>query len=608
LATRKPTLLYDGDCNFCRRWVGRWKALTGERVDYAPFQQAASRFPEIKPEELSGSVQLIEPEARSSGAEAVFRLLSHAPSRGWMLWAYRNVPGMAWASEGFYRTVARRRGIFSRLTTWLWGRNLEPETYHAASRLFLSLLGLIYLCAFSSLWVQIQGLVGSQGILPLEGFLASARSLLGQKAYQLLPTLCWLNPTDGFLSFLCAGGSILSLLVVLGVAPGPVLLTLWAFYLSLTTAGNEFLSFQWDILLLETGFLAVFLAPWRLWPRLSQEPHPPRLALWLLRWLLFRLMFESGCVKLLSGDPAWRELAALQVHYETQPLPTWIGWYAHQLPAWFQKLSAACMFAIELGAPFLILMPRRPRLLGLAALVFLQVLIALTGNYCFFNLLALSLCLLLLDDATLKAFLPRSWTSLQAHGSAGWRNLPALPLAAVVLWMSALQLLGLFTRGLPLGPLARLTRALEPLRIANSYGLFAVMTTSRPEIVVEGSQDGKLWLAYGFKWKPGDVSKRPGFVAPHQPRLDWQMWFAALSSCQATPWFLNFMGRLLEGKPEVLALLAKNPFPDRPPRYLRALLYDYRFTAPAERRASGAWWKRKVTGFYCPVLSLRSPG
>lgn len=504
----------------------------------------------------------------------------------------------------------------------------SPSAHRLTRWLFLRLLGLVYFIAFASLRVQVSGLIGSRGVLPAADFLQAVHAQIGSESYYLLPTLFWFNASDTALQLICGGGVLLSLLLVAGIAPGPILLLLWAFYLSLTVAGQDFLAFQWDNLLLETGFLAIFFAPWQLWPKLSNESPPSLAWLWLLRWLLFKLMFSSGAVKLLSGDPTWRDLTALTYHYETQPLPAWTSWYAHQLPEWFQKGSVVGMFVIELIVPFLIFSPRRLRLLACAALVGLQLLIILTGNYAFFNWLSILLCLLLLDDAFLQRLLPKPWKAKFAapetigHGSNGFFSLyyplnPANPrpnifvkvqqivllaLAVIIFLISSAQVVRMF---LPLPrPIRQILSWVAPFRTFNNYGLFAVMTTTRPEIIIEGSNDGETWQAYEFKWKPGDPQRHPTFVAPHQPRLDWQMWFAALDTYQNNPWLINFMVRLLEGSPEVLALLGHNPFPNAPPRYIRAMLYLYHFTDVTTAQSNGAWWQREQRLQYAPVLSL----
>ena len=656
-------MIYDGDCNFCSLWVHRWQQATGEQLEYVPFQDpaVAARFPEVPPGQFETAVQLVEPDGQVyGGAEAVFRALARTPHGDWLLEWYESSSVFAHLTEWGYRLVARHRGFFSTLTRVAWGGNLDPPTYHLARWAFLRSLGLIYLIAFVSLWVQIVGLVGREGILPADSGMAALRleadaQRIGLARYHILPTLCWFDASDGFLRFQCAAGTALAVLVIIGIAPAPCLFLLWLTYLSLSGVCREFLAFQWDILLLETGFLAIFLAPLQLWPRPARAAPPSRLVLWLLRWLLFKLMFQSGCVKVLSGDPTWRNLTALKYHYETQPLPTWLGWYACQLPLWAQQASAAVMFGLELFVPFLVFAPRRSRHWACAALVIFQTLILLTGNYGFFNLLTISLCLLLLDDAALTRLLPQALRGYllpsppqptrQQEGVVGqasrlpvvpkaggslagetpaplptasgrrsgkWPIQITMPVAVIALVTSLMQFSAIFRLPVPWpGPLLGLYAWLTPFRTFNSYGLFAVMTTTRPEIIVEGSQDGASWSAYGFKYKAGDTRRRPDFVAPHQPRLDWQMWFAALGDYRHNPWFVEFCQRLLQGSPPVLALLGHNPFPDHPPRYIRAVVYDYHFTDFATRRRTGAWWRREQKGLYLPPLSLsqlRGPG
>ena len=629
----KPLLVFDGDCNFCTLWIRRWQQMSGDAVDYLPSQAAsvAAQFPEIPREQFNTAVQLIESDgAVYAGAEAVFRTLAHNPNCQWPLNFYRTNQSFANLTEWAYRLVAENRKFFSLLTRWFWGRHVELPDYFLTRWIFLRVLGVIYLVAFVSLWTQISGLIGHNGILPTGQFMSAVREQcdahkIGMERFHLLPTLCWLDASDSFLNFQCAAGTALSMLLIFGIAPAPCLALLWLLYLSLATVGRDFLGFQWDNLLLEAGFLAIFFAPLQWLPRAARETPPPRIFLWLLRLLLFKLMFSSGCVKLLSGDPNWRNLTALTYHYQTQPLPTWLGWYANQLPLWFQKFSCVAMFGIELGAPFLIFAPRRIRFLGGAALVSLQMLILLTGNYTFFNFLALALCLLLLDDFILQKFVPRqafgtpsivsartennakrAEPALVAPGCRRWPKTVTISLAVVVITISLFQMTSMFGARSGLWfPAAYLDAQFAPLRTVNSYGLFAVMTTERREIIVEGSNDGTNWLAYEFKYKPGDVTRRPGFIAPFQPRLDWQMWFAALGSPRQNPWFENFCERLLQGSPEVLALLEKNPFPGKPPRFIRAEFYDYHFTNADERHATGAWWRREFLGEYLPPVSLR---
>ena len=878
----KPLLVFDGDCHFCGLWIRRWRQLTGEAVEYLPAQdpRVAEQFPEIPRARLDTAVQLIATDGGVySGAEAVFRALAEIPAWQWLWRGYENFPVFASCAEWAYRLVADHRPAFSTLTRWCWGRHVERPSYFLVRWLFLRSLGAVYFFAFLSLWTQIAGLIGPHGILPADQYMSAAQQQcdqrgLGLERFHLLPTLCWFNASDTFLQCQCAAGVGLSVLLLAGLAPAPCLAVLWLLWLSLVVVGRDFLGFQWDSLLLETGWLAIFLAPLQLVPRPAREAPPSRLFVWLLRLLLFKLMFSSGCVKLLSGDPNWRNLTALTFHYQTQPLPPWTAWCANQLPFWFQKFSCAATLGIELGAPFLIFAPRRLRFLGAALLVGLQALILLTGNYAYFNWLSLALCLLLFDDFLLEKIVPRKLGRLFPRHDEGRRNehSPALPnraggspalgfpvsgramdwlrhstqgvqmsrtsravvanaltptgrstvrfpvqpqpglparsdakprgtirtlisefgtrprhhfptslrstvitrfvattdaltpagpfvaanrgslihvtgtsghsisnhlrfstsrvhslsagstiafglrlsladspepptesssrcppvwadgvtdwsfasrcsppgdvapmqlrsaiglqcrpsqglspccshalsdaleqafqpagsgdflvassgagnqtvgtrpsprwpfpllavVAAVVLAASGFMLaITLGVRSPWLSPFGWVAEQLAPFRSVNNYGLFAVMTTQRNEIILEGSNDGTNWLAYEFKYKPGDLRRRPAFIAPCQPRLDWQMWFAALGSYQQNPWFVNFCVRLLQGSPDVLALLAKNPFPNQPPRFIRAQFYDYRFTGSADRHSTGAWWRREYIGEYLPPISLR---
>jgi hypothetical protein len=330
--------------------------------------------------------------------------------------------------------------------------------------------------------------------------------------------------------------------------------------------------------------------------------------IWLFRWLLFRFMFLSGCVKLLSGDPTWSSLSALDYHFETQPLPTPIAWYAYQLPHRIHQAGTLAALIIELLLPFLIFLPRRPRMIAAGGILLLQISITLTGNYCFFNLLTMCLCLFLFDDQAYSHLLPDRL--VRSHAFAAQRVPSAATRTAMRVLAAGIIFLGIsdfvvqFDQRSPPRFLAAPLEWVAPLRIVNPYGLFAVMTTSRPEIIIEGSNNGRYWRPYEFKYKPGDVDRRPPWNIPHQPRLDWQMWFAALGTADQNPWFSSLLLRMLQDSPAVLGLFDGNPFPEGPPRYLRALLYDYRFATPAAH-AKGAWWQRKLIGTYYPTVSLR---
>ncbi len=592
-------MVYDGDCGFCKLWIARWREITAGAVEYRPWQEAADRFPEIPRAAFAEAVKLIEPDGRVySGAAAVSRSLG----RSFWRWSYERVPGVAPVSDAAYRFVAGHRGLAHTATRLLWGHDVRRPTYFHASRWFLRLLGAIYLIAFLSFWVQADALIGAAGIMPLPQLLADARAQLGSQSYLLLPTLCWLNSSNAFLHFLCGAGTILSALLILELAPILCLGALFVLYLSLTIAGQTFFGFQWDILLLETGFLAIFLAPWRWWPRRAPFPPVSRGALFLLHFLLFKLMFMSGIVKLTSGDASWWNLTALDYHYWTQPLPTFLGWWADKSPEWFKHFSTGFILTVEIVVALLFWLPRRVRHFSAGALVLLQIVIGLTGNYAFFNLLTLALCLLLLDDTVWPGKRRLATSGRAGRAWPAW--VPALVIA-LTLPLNALLIISGFVPAVKWPrPLEVAYSAVAPFRIVNAYGLFRVMTKERPEIILEGSDDAIEWKPYEFKWKPGDLGRRPGFVAPYQPRLDWQMWFAALSAPRQNPWFFGLAFRLLENSPDVVHLLGKNPFPDRPPRYLRAVIYRYRFSTRAEQRQTGAWWQRGEGQTYLPPVSL----
>lgn len=489
---------------------------------------------------------------------------------------------------------------------WITGAS-AGSTYEFSRWIFLRSLGVVYLIAFLSLWVQVKGLIGSQGILPAQEFLdAVSLRYSGAEKVRLVPTVFWFTGAgDIALVFACVLGVAASALLIFGVTPALSLTLLFVLYLSLFSVGRDFLSFQWDILLLEAGFLAIFFAA-------TKNASP--VMLFLLWWLLFRFMFESGVVKLNSGDASWRDLTAFNYHYFTQPLATWTAWYMHHLPLWFHKLSIVVIFVVELLLPFFIFFSRPLRMVSSLGIIFLMIVITFTGNYNFFTLLTIALCFLLFDDALWQSLLPERFLTWLTHSPFTLSSdllLRALPGAIVLvtvvyLLVSVFQLLRTTDHRLrPPRIVQKIEGWVDPLRVINPYGLFRVMTKNRPEIIVEGSNDGQIWLSYEFKWKPGDLSRRPGFIEPHQPRLDWQMWFAALSRFDRTPWFRAFLGRLLEGSPDVLALLKHNPFPENPPKYIRASLYHYTFSSPEERKQTGAWWRRESRGLYAPALSLK---
>lgn len=491
-----------------------------------------------------------------------------------------------------------------------------PRPQFQLSRwLFLRLVGVTYLFAFASLAPQVLGLIGSDGLLPIAPLLERATEFFGPGAYYQFPTLAWISASDTALLALCWTGILLAGLTIVGVAPIVTLPLLWGLYLSLTVAGQSFMAFQWDILLLETGLLAFLYAPLGWWPQLERGAPPPAPIRWLIWGLVFKLTLLSGITKLTSGDPTWSGLTALTYHYQTQPLPAWTSWYAHHAPVWAHTSAAFATFVVELVVPFGALLPsrfRRTRAAAFALMCALQVGIASTGNYGFFNLLTVTLYLSLLDDHALARLRPRS---LGQRAAAMTRPSTPRPWQAVLVGVTPIII---FISGLALWHEATfrsphpewstaVLRATRPLRSINGYGLFRSMTTARPEIVIEASVDGTTWRDYEFRWKPGDVSARPRFVQPHMPRLDWLMWFAALDPAGNEHWLRTLLVKVLDGSPAVTGLLGDGPFPDARPRYVRAAIYRYEFTEPGEGADPELWWRRELMGYLTETVSRPAP-
>ncbi|HEX5059638.1 MAG TPA: lipase maturation factor family protein [Kofleriaceae bacterium] len=589
----KPVLVFDGECGFCRDWVERWRARTGDRVDYVPLQQpGVLQRLGIPRSDALRSVQLVTPDGNRFGAaDAVFRTVEYAPELRHVA-RFGRLPLLRTIANFVYRQIAIRRGLAASVDRLLVGKTTRPPDSRLVRNAFMRALGGVYLIAFASLGRQVKGLYGRRGIEPIDDFLQFLRKRVSKRErLTQYPTVFWLDSSDAALVRACRAGEVGGALMMLGIAPRTTAAVLWLLYLSFVSVGRDFLAFQWDVLLLENGLHALVLAPSR------NNERPPWAAVALMRLLAFRLQFESGHCKLASGDKMWRSGDACCVHFETQPLPTRGGWYAHQAPRQMKRATTYAVLALELGAPWLALLPRRLRHTSFALLVGLQILIAATGNYGFFNLLTIVDNLWFLDDAVLAR------TAERGRQTPRWRRLAitlaALPIAAISISRLVSRV---FRRGRIPKPVRTLEDRLSPLRSVSSYGLFAVMTTERPEIVIEGSDDAVTWREYGFRYKPGDLKRPPRWAAPHQPRLDWQMWFAALGP--APSWFYQLLERLLEGAPDVLALFEHNPFPDHAPKYVRALLYDYHFTDRATQRREGTWWRRDLLGAYVPIVEL----
>lgn len=624
----KPWMIWDGDCRFCGKWIRRWEQATGDAVEYHPYQKVVDRFPEIGEEGFCQAVHFIGLDGVARrGAEAVFLCLAAGGRYSFLSGMYARFDWFAVFTSYLYSFVAQHRMLFSKATTLLWGKSVEHSSFRFSGALFSRGLGLIYLIAFASFGVQMAGLVGAGGILPMAEHTAAVHEHFasqdgGGSPMWVAPSLLWLNGSEAMLQALVWAGALGSLLLVFGLLPGLSALVCWVCYLSLVNAVPVFLSYQWDILLLEAGLLLVFMGPWVLRESFRGPREPSRVMRWLVWWLIFRLMVESGAFKLLDYpgvESTWKELTALNFHYFTQPIPNALSRFFHGLPDGFQQFSVIGMFVIELGVPFLIFFPRRLRTIACLLLVFLQVLIIASGNYGFFNLLTLVLCLLLIDDQSLPNRLQR-WMRPppQENELAEWLapfGWVRIPLAALCFFFGSIQLVQacgwLDSRDLHnLGEGQQpawmpLYFSLERIHAVNTYGLFRMMTTERPEIVIEGSDDGKDWKPYVFKYKPGPLDRRPPWATPHMPRLDWQMWFAALQVEQSgryPGWFGAFLQGLAQNREPVTGLLESNPFPEAPPRYLRLRLYHYTFSTPEEMAETGQYWQRTLLPNYTQQL------
>ena len=598
-----PILIFDGACGFCRRWVSRWMQRTGGAIPAEPYQALPLRRWGLSPARVSQGLTFVErPGAPTFGAEAVYRLLLHAEDAP-VRWKARLglLPGVLQVSQLVYRMVAKRRGRSARLDRLLFGRRPTVPRHRGVAALYLQGLGGIFAIAFHSLSRQLPGLLGERGIAPARETLAWQASRLPTTRERLsrMPSVFWFTGADESTLMASARlGRLAGVSLLLGILPLPALACATALYLSFLPLGRDFLSFQWDALLVESGLHGLLIAPLGLTLRNTREPAG--LARLAHRLLYFRLNVGSGLGKWQSGDRRWRDGSALATHYETTPLPTPLSWHAHQLPMRVHRLSTRATLAVELTTPFLVFGPRTVRTLGFLLGNALQGVIAATGNYGFFNLHSSLLSLWALDDDQLGIL---SGSLRRSSPRSSSRELLADAVALPLVLTSIQELLArLESRPRPLRALARKTR---PFMLGTPYALFSVMTGTRPEVVVEGSRDGVRWERYGFRYKVQDPGRRPAWVAPHMPRLDWQMWFAALQSPRG--WFLDFARRLLEGAPEVLSLLERNPFPGTPPRYVRATLYLYRMTRRDARAASGDWWTRERLGSYLPPVEL-GPG
>ncbi len=484
------------------------------------------------------------------------------------------------------------------MSRWVKHLLATDPTQRLTAWLFLRLLAIVYFVAFASLSVQIVGLVGPDGILPFEEFLHNVFERFGRDAWWMFPTLFWLDAGDLALHGATFLGMLLSLSLLFGFYQRFCLTLMFLLYLSLLMAGQTFLTFQWDILLLESGFFAIFLAA-----------NPSRLVIFFFHWLLFRLRFLSGVSKLLSGDPVWANLTTLNYYFETQPLPHVGAWYAHHLPEMLLRAGTVFTLFAEIIVPFFIFLPRPFRIAAAVITIFLQLVIIATSNHNWINILTIVLCLFLLDDKIVSRVMPKALVQSilknTPRPSRGW-GLGLLVAGAIVFSTSMITMyVHLSGRNLP-PQVMEVANTVRHYGLGHVYHVFPTMQTERQELEIVGSMDGINWQSYVFRYKPGPLDRAPPFNVPHQPRLDWLMWFLPPQFPDQLYWFDRFMRKLAQGEEKVTALLAYNPFPDRPPRYLRVRVWRYHFTTPEERAATGNWWKREFLGFF-PHTPPRRP-
>ena len=495
--------------------------------------------------------------------------------------------------------------------------------------IFLRALALIYFSAFYSLFFQMKGLIGPDGILPTTDYLQAVNASMHGQRFWFAPSLFWFGASNQALLVVCWAGVCASLLALFNIWPRVSLAACLILFLSFVSVAQDFSGYQSDGMLLEAGFIALFFAPPGFRPGFSSQHPPSRASLFLLQWEWFRIYFESGVAKIASGDTSWRTLRAMDDYYQNGPLPTWIGWYVQQLPHWFHASATVYTLITEILIVWMLFLPRRWRIVCFCIVTPFETSIILTANYTFLNYLVLLLGILLLDDWTFEWLLPNRVQSFLAgtqsaesvtetdaskpRAKAEWtkklrpvRRVVAGLCLGLVFYSTTAQLIWMFAPSLPVSQAP--VRWLDPFRIANRYGLFAVMTHERYEIEFQGSADGRTWIAYPFRYKPQAIDRAPGIYAPYQPRFEWNLWFASLGSWREFRFVVWTEERLLKNDPDVLALFAKNPFAEAPPKQVRAVIYQYWFTDIKTKRVTGNWWRRELLGDYAPGLERQSDG
>ncbi len=543
-------MVWDGKCSFCKKFAERFEIRSKNSVEFISYQVLSEKYPNAPEYDYQNSVYFLETSGSTSGAEAIFNYFNQIGIR-WPKKLYNKFKFFSSSSEFFYRLIANNRRIAGALGRFFFGSNFLKDTFNISGWVFGRLLGLVGLIAFFSIWSQAESLISSKGIIPFSDDLNQVKSYIFKSNLEISkwlirPSLLWISQADIWLNIVILIGVCSSFLLIAGLIPHISIMLSWISYLSIAVVSEPFLNFQWDALLLETYFLSFFFVPWKLYYDRNSLTNPPILGRWLLWLLVFKLMFESGVVKFTfygdDGSNTWRDLTALNYHFWTQPIPSWISYYIDKLPLIFDKLALMFTYFCELVIPFFIFFPRKLRRLSGLFLIIFQLLIILSGNYGFFNILTIIICITLFDDQFLKRLHNKKFIRLS-------NNVEKLVYFQKIKFGFSLALLICFLYTFLVfmgrdfqGNMAsninknekrslfgqKIIDAAQVSRSMNAYGLFRVMTTTRPEIFIELQSQDSSWSNVDFNYKPGVEKKRPKFFFPHMPRLDWQMWFEAL--------------------------------------------------------------------------------
>ena len=561
-------MVWDGDCQFCMLCAERFQSLSSDNIEFIPYQDLPSRYPQAPDLDYNNSVVFFTNNNTYTGAAAVFGYYSKIGKK-LPMWLYRRFKIFARISESLYRIIANHRSVFRHIGQFFFGANFLSDTYQISGWIYGRLLGLVGVIAFLSFWVQSDMLISSNGIIPfqddlkqVEGFITTTGTDISR--WFARPTILWFFKTDLWLNMVLFLGIFSSILLLIGVVPHISIAVSWICYLSVASVSEPFLNFQWDALLLETYLLSIFFVPWKIIDDRKNIQNPFALGRWLLWLLLMKLMFESGLVKFTffgaDGSNTWRDLTALNYHYWTQPIPSWLSWYIDQLPEVIDKISLGLTYLCELIIPFMIFFPRRLRRFASISLIIFQALIIISGNYGFFNLLTIVICITLIDDQFFGDYFNKWLTKAsEKKQDINWLERGKRFSTSIILICFIFTMIFFINRDLKgnkvnqnfnnISSIGRnLIQVAQVTRSMNAYGLFRVMTETRPEIYIETLSSDSVWRPVVFNYKPMEPDRRPKFFFPHMPRIEWQLWFEALYFERLTsdPFALSAYQRFLE--------------------------------------------------------------